>query len=86
MLKNITLREDIIATMAMMSTNPLAPDTPPAVLQGQLDAVERLMDRLLAGEPVDGLSWDAVPPEVRQMFLLAGLAALGSAITTQINN
>lgn len=84
MLKNITLREDLISTLALLATDPLQPDTPPVVLQRQYDGIDQLMTRLMT-DPVDGLTWDAVPVELRQMFLLSGLAALGSAIDIQLN-
>lgn len=80
----LTLREDLIATLGALTTDPLSPETPRPVLQRQYGHIDALMTRLLT-DPVDGLAWDAVPPEMRQTFLLAGLAALGTALESQLN-
>lgn len=74
------MRELTISLMASLAANPINDkNVKQKVRDDQFQMVDEITDWLL----VDSLNgchiWDLVPPDLRQLMLLAGFAAIGSA-------
>jgi hypothetical protein len=79
--KQLTFAEETLVFFASLRSNPLDPETPVAVRNDQLYQIGQLTDRVSDNPQVlNNLAWEAIPDELRQLFFLAGMSALGAAI------
>lgn len=82
----LTTHEKLVSLAAMLKSNPLTPETPAAVLQSMYARIDQLTDELQGKGFIPDSMWGAIPQELRQMFLMAGFAAIGTAINQMLEN
>lgn len=83
---SLTTHEKLVSLAAMLQSNPLTTETPAAVLKSIYARVDQLTDDLDGKAFIPNSMWDAIPQDLRQMFLLAGLAAIGTAVAQMLEN